>query len=171
LFFDSNRSQTFTADAGTDVCNSSQHMLETGDLVQASTTTALPTGLAATTDYFAIRLTPNTFKLAVSAELANAGTAIDLTTAGTGTHTFTEMPLNGVAGPYEIHLYRNTHASASHCMHAKMMLPNGGWLPLSRQPANLTTNYFLLQIKTTTADAGGVTIDGVYREVSTVVNN
>ena len=39
------------------------------------------------TDYYAIRLTDDTFSLATSRELANAGTAVAITTAGTGTHT------------------------------------------------------------------------------------
>lgn len=39
------------------------------------------------TDYFVIRLTDNTFSLATSKALAEAGTAVTLTDAGTGVHT------------------------------------------------------------------------------------
>lgn len=81
---------TFTADAGTDVCTATAHGRETGDGAStASSTTTLPGGLAVSTDYYFIKLTDNTFKLATSPANAYLGTAIDITDAGTGTHTLT----------------------------------------------------------------------------------
>lgn len=87
-----NQSDTFTADAGTDICtytstaNSPSNLL-TGTRIRVSTTTTLPAGLAAVTDYYLIRIDDSTFKLATTYANAIAGTVIDITSAGTGTHT------------------------------------------------------------------------------------
>lgn len=61
----------------------------TGMKVRATTTGVLPTGLAALTDYFVIRVSATTIKLAATLANAVAGTAIDLTAQGSGTHTLT----------------------------------------------------------------------------------
>jgi len=88
------QSDTFTADAGTDICtytstaNSPSNIL-TGTRVRLTTTTTLPAGLALATDYYVIRLSDTTFSLATSYANAVAGTAINITDAGTGTHTIT----------------------------------------------------------------------------------
>lgn len=56
--------------------------------VQVSTTVTLPTGLSAGTDYFVIKLTDTTCKLASSYANALAGTSISVTSGtGSGTHT------------------------------------------------------------------------------------
>ena len=73
----------FTA-AATDIITSAAHGLKDGDLVHVATTTTLPTGLSASTDYYVIYLTVDTFKL--SATLL--GQAVDITAAGSGTHSF-----------------------------------------------------------------------------------
>lgn len=90
---------TFTA-AASDVCTAVAHGFTTGLKVQVSTTTTLPAGLAAVTDYFVIALDADTFKLASSLVNALAGTAVDITDAGTGTHTVTPAALAG--GTYQL---------------------------------------------------------------------
>ena len=86
------QTDTFSADAGTDVCtwtstaNIPSNIL-TGTRVRLTTTTTLPAGLSLATDYYVIRLSDTTFSLATSFANAVAGTAIDITSAGTGTHT------------------------------------------------------------------------------------
>jgi hypothetical protein len=86
------QTDTFTADAGSDVCtwtstaNIPSNIL-TGTRVRLTTTTTLPGGLATATDYYVIRLSNTTFSLATSYANAVAGTAINITDAGTGTHT------------------------------------------------------------------------------------
>ncbi len=85
---------TFTA-AATDICTKAAHTMETGLKVQVSSATTLPAGLSAATDYFVIYLTANTFKLATSLANALAGTAVDITDAGTGAHTITPTALAG----------------------------------------------------------------------------
>lgn len=88
------QSDTFTADAGTDLCtwtstaNIPSNLL-TGTRVRLTTTTTLPGGLATATDYYFIRMSDTTFGLASSYANAVAGTLINITDAGTGTHTVT----------------------------------------------------------------------------------
>lgn len=84
---------TFTAVAATDLCTAASHGFVTGLLVRGTTTTTLPAGLALATDYFVIKVSANTFKLASSLVNALAGTAIDITSAGTGVHTLTPTAL------------------------------------------------------------------------------
>jgi hypothetical protein len=88
------QSDTFSADTGTDImtytstANIPSNIL-TGTRVSLTTTTTLPAPLATATDYYVIRVSDTTFKLATSYANAIAGTAIDITTTGTGTHTIT----------------------------------------------------------------------------------
>jgi hypothetical protein len=92
--------KTFTATAATDVCACVGHALLTGDQVTvANAGGGLPAGLAAATYYYVIKVDADSFKLAASLADAQAGTAIDLTSAGTGTHSVKLMTnLVGVAG-------------------------------------------------------------------------
>lgn len=84
----------FTA-AASNICTKATHGMKTGLKVQVSTTTTLPGGLSAATDYYVIYLSASTFSLASSLVNANAGTAIDITDAGTGTHTITPTAIAG----------------------------------------------------------------------------
>lgn len=89
--------KAFTA-AATDICTAAAHGWQTGVKLQVSNSGgALPSGLLAVTDYFVIKLTADTFKLAESLVLANAGTAVDITDAGTGTHTATPTAVAGAS--------------------------------------------------------------------------
>jgi hypothetical protein len=74
----------FTA-ATTDICTKTGHNLHNGDPVTLSTTGTLPAGLSAGGTYFIVSATTDTFKLS----LTPGGAAIDITSAGTGTHTVT----------------------------------------------------------------------------------
>lgn len=85
---------TFTADAGTDIITFTSvtdfpSNLLTGTRMRLTTTTTLPAGLALATDYYYIRVSDSTGKLATSYANAIAGTNINITDAGTGTHTAT----------------------------------------------------------------------------------
>lgn len=75
--------QTFTANAGADTCSATGHGFSDNDPVQVSSTTTLPDPLASATIYFILNATANTFQLSATP----GGTAINLTDAGTGTHT------------------------------------------------------------------------------------
>jgi len=87
---------TFTADAGTDIItmtsttNRPSNIL-VGTRVRLTTTTTLPAGLALATDYYVIKVTDSTFKLATTYANAIAWTAINITDAGTGTHTMSRL--------------------------------------------------------------------------------
>lgn len=88
----STRTATFTADDTTDIMTytsttSLPSNLLTGTRVRVSTTTTLPSPLVAATDYYLIRVSNTTYKLATSYANAIAGTQIDITTTGSGTHT------------------------------------------------------------------------------------
>lgn len=75
--------QTFTADATTDRITCVDHGFQVGDQVVVASSTTLPGGLAASTRYFVTDVSPNAFKL----ESVPGGGAIDITSAGSGTHT------------------------------------------------------------------------------------
>ena len=84
-------SDTFTATAATDLLtlNDTDITWATGDEVFVSTTTTLPPPLAASTLYFVIYDSPLNVQLATTKASADAGTAINLTGSGSGTHTIT----------------------------------------------------------------------------------
>lgn len=82
---------TFTADASTDICTHSNINLMKYTRVQLTTTTTLPAGLSLATDYYVIKVTDTTCKFATSYANAVAGTAVNITDAGTGTHTINTL--------------------------------------------------------------------------------
>lgn len=111
------QSDTFTADAPTDVCtytstaNIPSNIL-TGTRVRLTTTTTLPAGLATATDYYVIKVSDSTFKLATSYANAIAGTAINITDAGTGTHTITWLLPRYTNGAGVQAIFFNSNATA-----------------------------------------------------------
>lgn len=80
---------TVTVNAGTDVVTATDNgvLTDTGTEVTFSTTDTLPAGLSASTVYYLIYQSSTTFKIATSLANALAGTAVDITDTGTGTHT------------------------------------------------------------------------------------
>lgn len=94
----------FTA-ATTDVLTSVAHGMRTGDgPIRVTTTTTLPGGLAAATDYYVIKIDADTFYLATSLANAYAGTRVDITDTGTGTHTLDRTGVGterGIPGHFE----------------------------------------------------------------------
>jgi hypothetical protein len=83
-------SETFTVTAGTDILAVAS-VYVTGDLVRLTTTDTLPAadggGLSINTDYFVIYVSDTEIRLARTLALAYAGTYIDITDTGAGTHT------------------------------------------------------------------------------------
>lgn len=82
---------------GTDTITKTAHGFTTGLKGQLTTTGGLPAPLALATDYFIIKVDADNFKLATTLNNATAGTAIDITTQGTGNHTFTPTALAGAS--------------------------------------------------------------------------
>jgi hypothetical protein len=78
----------FTADASTDTLTTAAHgmVLCAGPFLIATTGT-FPGNTDGVTPYFVAAPTSTTLKLALSPALAKAGTVVDITSAGTGTHT------------------------------------------------------------------------------------
>ena len=95
------KTQTFTADAGTDICTTSTDVEATdinygGAAVYFTTTDTLPAGLSINTVYFLIKTTDRTFQVATSYKNAvgsASGTEINITDAGTGVHTINQVPI------------------------------------------------------------------------------
>lgn len=82
---------TFTADSATDTLTATAHGLSNGEVVLVQSTGTLPGGLSASTRYYVINQATNTFQLSAT----SGGSAIDITSNGTGTLSFTR-------GGYEI---------------------------------------------------------------------
>ena len=82
-------SVAFTAVAATDIITHTGYDIGSLTKVQLTTTTTLPAGLSLATDYWTIRQSATTSKLASTYQNAEAGVAIDITDTGTGTHTIT----------------------------------------------------------------------------------
>lgn len=87
-----NADDTFTATHATETFTAASHGLRTGDgpFRVSNSGGALPTGLAADTDYWIIRVDANDFKLAETRALAFAGTPVAISANGTGTHTLSD---------------------------------------------------------------------------------
>ncbi len=71
------------------------HGFVTGLKVQIATSSALPTPLLVSTDYYVIKIDNNYFQLASSLDNAVAGTEIELDNTGTGNQTVTAVAIAG----------------------------------------------------------------------------
>lgn len=78
---------TFTVDSTADTIKVNGHPVqdEHWELIFSNSGGALPAGLSASTRYFARDITPNYFKVSTEP----GGVKVDITGAGTGTHSFT----------------------------------------------------------------------------------
>ena len=87
-----NPDDVFTAEADTEIFTAAAHGLLTGDgpFQVSNGGGALPTGLAALTDYWIIRIDANNFYLATSLANALAGTHLSISDDGTGTQTIAD---------------------------------------------------------------------------------
>ncbi|MEE8534769.1 MAG: hypothetical protein V3S45_01915 [Kiloniellales bacterium] len=84
------QAEDFTAVASTDeITLANDRNWGLGDVVRLTTTGTLPAGLALATDYFVIPSSKTVYLLAASLANALSRTQIDITDAGTGTHTVT----------------------------------------------------------------------------------
>lgn len=88
------QSDTFTSNFESDTCTYTSSTcipsnLLTGTRVVLSTTTTLPSGLSPATNYYLIKISDTTFKLATTYANSIAGTNINIDDDGTGNHTLT----------------------------------------------------------------------------------
>lgn len=88
-----NESNTFTADGGTDAVTLTENIgrLRTGDGVTVSSAGTLPAGLSPATTYYWRRLTTTTGYLCSTLLNARMKIPINITGAGTGTHSLTRV--------------------------------------------------------------------------------
>ena len=97
------RRDAFTATAATSdfFTTPATHTFQNGDPVQVSTTGTLPAGVTAGTTYYLVYNATTTFRLSASPTLTPI---VDLTTAGTGTHTVfrTPSPVYSAAFPVTV---------------------------------------------------------------------
>lgn len=95
----------FTADPSSDLLTraSGNARWLVGDAVNLASSGTLPAPLLPATDYYVIPLNETTFKLAGTYANALAGAAIDVTSAGSGTHTATRVkePRYALNGTFE----------------------------------------------------------------------
>ena len=82
-------SNTFTASSSSGLLLTYANDFNTFTKVQFTTTTTLPTGLSLATDYWLVRVTSTTARVATSLDNAIAGTVVAYTDGGTGVHTMT----------------------------------------------------------------------------------
>jgi hypothetical protein len=86
---------TVTADASTDVLAATDHGYQNGTCLKFTTTGTLPGGLATSTRYYVRDRTQHTFKVSAT----RGGAPIDLTSAGSGTHS--AAPVGQVAYAFQ----------------------------------------------------------------------
>lgn len=91
-----------SVDTDEDTATITGHDLTTGLKIQLTTTGTLPTGLSTSTDYFIIVVDEDTVQFSDTLAHALAGTgAINITGAGSGTHTVTAVALAGCTIEYQ----------------------------------------------------------------------
>lgn len=91
-------------DASTDIVTVTQSYT-TGELLRFSTSGGLPGGISSGTNYYAILVSATEIKIASSRANAYAGSAIDITSSGSGNHTITRLSRG-------INLYQQTSMAA-----------------------------------------------------------
>lgn len=138
---------------------STPHGLYTGDgPLRLTTTGGAPAGLATGTDYFAIRSNDLSVKFATSLDNALRGTAINITTVGTGVHTIIDQATT-------------KRVVASWCTDDDLAGTNS--IPAATQmdltlnhagaraiPAGTQLDVLVAELGTTTLTAGTVTVEG-----------
>ena len=85
---------TTDVNTGTEEITLTAHGLENFQKVQFTSTGTVPAGLTASTTYYIIVVDANTIKVATTYYNAFTGTAINITSVGSGTHTLTPYELS-----------------------------------------------------------------------------
>lgn len=122
------KTANFTAAAATDLITSNAHGLKSRDMVVLTTTDTLPAGLATNTVYYVINETTNTFQLSAQKD----GSPVNITDAGTGTHTFTMHDIGYAVladGFKHIQIEVNSDGGADAAMTVKLQTSNQKDMP------------------------------------------
>jgi hypothetical protein len=135
---------TFTA-AASDICTANDHGLLTCDGPFQATNSggALPAGLAGSTDYWIVKLSANTFSLAASYADATAATpvVVDISGAGTGTHTLARSTASGTVSQSANHVCCFDHRLQTG--DGPFRLSTSGGLPTG---LNTGTDYWAIRV-------------------------
>jgi len=83
--------ETFTANPATDELTVSQDDWAVDDIVQFTTTGTLPAPLATSTDYYVVVKSGSSPTVLLEVSLSEGGASVDITDAGTGTHTLSRQ--------------------------------------------------------------------------------
>lgn len=118
-----------------------------GDRVQMTTTGGLPAGISAATNYYVIPYQRrNTIRLQLASSYANAlaGTAINITTAGTGTHTITKNAEPRYTGAIELDTANNVGDNINNLLSGMVgrLVYSGGTYRILAGVYNTPTVYF-----------------------------
>jgi hypothetical protein len=116
--------ETFTASSSSGLLLTFTNDWQNYSKVRFTTTTTLPTGLVAGTDYWLIRVSATTARVATTFANAIAGTAIVFTDAGTGTHTMTLRWPRYTDGAGVQAFFVNTNATALGAGTPNLTLPS-----------------------------------------------
>jgi hypothetical protein len=120
-------SVNFTADSSTDLLTHTYYSLLTGTRVQVSNSGgALPTGLSAATNYYVVRISDTTCKLATSYAnaVASTPTTIDITANGSGTQSITSILPRYTNGAGVQAIFFNSNATALGAATPNLSLPS-----------------------------------------------
>lgn len=163
--------QVEAVDAGLDRMTLTGHAYQTADgPVRLTTTGALPAPLAAGVDYWLIVVDADTVKLAATFAAAKAGTAIDLTDVGAGTHTIVDTADTERAGQEVRVLQRGTRriVASIQCHGAPPTGDSRAWAVLER----LRSRYRLPAPRAAIA-AGNLAVGeiGTVRSLGSVLND
>jgi hypothetical protein len=137
----------FSISPSNDSFTVASHGLTTGTRVRLSSSNALPSGLSAYTDYYAIATDVNTFKLATSAVNASLGTAIDFTTSGTGTVNIVSLAIGGASNAFDATTDTVTQASHGLTTGQKIRFTGSGATPTG---LSKDTDYYVTGTTTNT---------------------
>lgn len=122
-------SNTFTASSSSGLLLTYTNDFAMYTKVRFSSTTTLPTGLSTNTDYWLVRVSSTTARVATSLANAIAGTVIAYTDAGTGTHTM------------RIQMPRYENGAGCQAFFVAQTQPTAGGPNLSASAYDNTTDY------------------------------
>lgn len=138
-----------SVDASGDFVDHTAYNLLTGTRVQLTTSGTLPAGLSLATDYYIIQVSDTRCKFATSYANAIAGTAINITDAGSGTHTINWLLPRWTNGAGVQAILWNTNATALGAATPNLSFPN---YTNSEQASSRATPAVLPVGKTTPAN-------------------
>jgi hypothetical protein len=117
-------SNTFTASSSSGLLLTYTNDFPTYTKVRFTTSNTLPTGLSLATDYWLVRVSATTARVATSLPNAVAGTVIAFTDAGTGTHTLTTRLPRYADGAGVQCIFFNNNATAMGAGTPNLTLPS-----------------------------------------------